>query len=83
MMIWSGRPTLMKSRKVYCPAGMTRALGGVENGDAKHIDAATVTAKRNGTGLTPIPMAHCRAIGAISTAVTVLLMKIVMTEVAK
>ena len=30
---------------------MTRAFGGVENGDAKHIDAATVTANRNGTGL--------------------------------
>ena len=62
---------------------MTSAFGGVEKGEAKHIDAATVTAKRNGTGLTPIPMAHCKAIGAISTAVTVLLMKIVITEVAK
>ena len=58
MMIWSGSPTLMKSMKVYCPAGITRALGGVENGDAKHKDAATVTANRNGSGLTPIPMAH-------------------------
>ena len=62
---------------------MTRALGGVENGEAKHIEAPTVTAKRNGTGLTPMPMAHWRAIGAISTAVTVLLMKIVITDVAK
>ena len=62
---------------------MTSAFGGVEKGEAKHIDAATVTAKRNGRGLTPIPMAHCKAIGAISTAVTVLLMKIVITEVAK
>ena len=69
--------------KVYCPAGITKALGGVEKGDAKHIDAPTVTANRNGIGLTPIPMAHCRAIGAIRTAVTVLLMKIVITEVAK
>lgn len=73
----------MKSMKVYCPAGITRALGGVENGEAKHIEAATVTANRNGSGLTPIPMAHWRAIGAIRTAVTVLLMKMVITEVAK
>ena len=34
--------------KVYCPAGMTSALGGVENGEAKHMLAPTVTAKRNG-----------------------------------
>ena len=73
----------MKSMKVYWPAGNTKALGGVEKGDAKHIDAATVTANRKGMGLTPIPTAHCRAMGAISTAVTVLLMKMVMIEVAK
>ena len=58
MMICSGRPTFMKSMNVYWPAGRTRALGGVENGDAKHIEAATGTANRNGRGLTPIPMAH-------------------------
>ena len=68
--------------KVYWPADITRALGGVENGEAKHMLAATVTANIKGTGLTPICMAHWRAIGAISTAVTVLLMNIVMTEVA-
>lgn len=62
---------------------MTRAFGGVEKGDAKHIEAATVTAKRNGIGLTPTPKAHCRAIGAISTAVTVLLINIVIIDVAK
>ena len=69
--------------KVYCPAGSTKALGGVEKGDAKHIEAATVTAKRKGIGLTPIPIAHCSAMGAMSTAVTVLLMNMVMIEVAK
>ena len=79
----SGSPTLTKSINEYCPAGITRALGGVENGDAKHIEAATVTANRNGSGLTPIPMAHCRAMGAISTAVTVLLMNIVISDVAQ
>ena len=68
--------------KVYCPADMTRALGGVENGEAKHMLAATVTANMNGTGLTPICIAHCRAIGAIRTAVTVLLMKMVIIDVA-
>ena len=73
----------MKSMKVYWPAGSTNALGGVEKGEAKHIDAATVTANKKGTGLTPIPMAHCRAMGAMSTAVTVLLIKMVMIEVAK
>ena len=83
MRICNGSPTLMKSIKVYCPAGNTRALGGVEKGDAKHIDAATVTAKRKGMGLTSMPTAHCRAMGAMSTAVTVLLMKMVISEVAK
>lgn len=39
---------------MYCPADITRALGGVENGEAKHMLAATVTANMNGTGLTPI-----------------------------
>jgi hypothetical protein len=73
----------MKSMKVYCPAGNTKALGGVEKGEAKHIDAATVTAKRKGMGLTPIPIAHCKAMGAMSTAVTVLLIKMVMMDVAK
>ena len=32
---------------------MTSALGGVEKGEAKHALAATVTAMRNGTALTP------------------------------
>ena len=68
---------------VYCPAGITKALGGVEKGEAKHILAATVTANRKGTGLTPICRALCRAMGAISTAVTVLLMNIVISEVVK
>lgn len=31
---------------VYCPAGITSALGGVENGEAKHMLAATVTANK-------------------------------------
>ena len=83
MIICRGKPTLIKSMKVYCPAGITRAFGGVENGEAKHIDAATETAKRKGIGLTPTPIAHCMAIGAISTAVTVLLINIVIIEVAK
>ena len=66
----------------YWPADITSAFGGVENGDAKHMLAATVTANINGTGLIPTGIAHCSAIGAISTAVTVLLMKIVMRDVA-
>ena len=66
---------------VYCPADITRALGGVENGDAKHMLAATVTAYMNGTGLTPVCIAHWIAIGAMSTAVTVLLINMVMIEV--
>ena len=68
---------------VYCPAGMTKALGGVEKGEAKHMLAATVTANRNGTGLTPICCALCSAMGANSTAVAVLLMNIVISEVVK
>ena len=68
---------------VYWPAGMTNVFGGVENGEAKHMLAATVTANMNGTGLTPICTALCMAIGAMSTAVTVLLMNIVMREAVK
>ena len=68
---------------VYCPAGITSALGGVENGEAKHILAPTVTANKKGTGLTPICMALCRAIGASKTAVAVLLINIVINEVVK
>ena len=62
---------------------MTRAFGGVENGDAKQRLAPNVTANRNGTGLTPTCMALLIAIGAISTAVAVLLINIVMKEVVK
>ena len=57
--------------KVYWPAGMTNALGGVENGDAKHMLAPRVTANRKGTGLTPICSALCKAMGASKTAVAV------------
>ena len=67
---------------VYCPADITKALGGVENGDAKHMLAATVTANMYGTGLTPICIAHWSAIGAMRTAVTVLLIKMVIIDVA-
>ena len=69
--------------KVYCPAGITRALGGVEKGDAKHMLAPSVTANRNGVGFTPTCMALCNAMGAKSTAVAVLLMNMVMSDVAK
>ena len=69
--------------KVYCPAGITRAFGGVEKGEAKHMLAPTVTANRKGVGLAPIPIALLRAIGAISTAVAVLLMNMVMSDVVK
>ena len=68
---------------MYCPAGFTNAFGGVENGDAKQRLAPNVTAKSMGTGLTPMLMAHFMAIGAMSTAVAVLLMNIVSNEVAK
>ena len=74
---------MMKSIKVYWPAGNTRALGGVEKGEAKHMLAATDTANRKAMGLTPMPTAHCRAMGAMSTAVTVLLIKMVIIDVAK
>ena len=69
--------------KVYCPAGITRALGGVENGEAKHMLAPTVTAKRSGTGLIPICAALCKAIGASNTAVAVLLINMVINDVVK
>ena len=69
--------------KLYCPADSTSALGGVEKGEAKHMLAATVTANMNGTGLTPSCSALCIAMGAISSAVTVLLMNIVIREVVK
>ena len=44
--------------------------------------AATVTARIMGTALTPTPCAADKAIGVISTAVTVLEMKNVSSEVA-
>ena len=67
----------------YCPAGITNAFGGVENGEAKHMLAATATANRNGTGLTSIANALLMAMGANNTAVAVLLMNIVMSDVVK
>ena len=68
---------------VYWPAGITSALGGVEKGEAKHMLAATVTPKSRGTGLIPTYMAQVRAMGAISTAVTVLLINMVIRDVVK
>lgn len=62
---------------------MTNAFGGVEKGEAKHMLAATVTANRNGIGLTSNWRALCKAIGAISNAVTVLLINMVISEVVK
>ena len=62
---------------------MTRALGGVENGDAKQRLAPSVTANNIGTGLTPICTALLIAMGAISTAVAVLLINIVINDVVK
>lgn len=61
---------------------MTKALGGVEKGDAKHMLAATVTAISIGTALTPCALAADKAIGAISTAVTVFEIKNVSSDVA-
>ena len=68
---------------VYCPAGITSALGGVENGDAKQRLAPKETANKNGIGLTPKDIALSRAMGAKRTAVAVLLMNIVINEVVK
>lgn len=82
-MICNGSPILIKSINVYRPAFMTKALGGVEKGEAKHILAATATANINGYGLTPIPIAACIAIGANNTAVAVLLTNIVSKDVQK
>ena len=62
---------------------MTSALGGVENGLAKHMLAATVTANRNGYGLTPSANADCMAMGEKSRAVAVLLMNMVRMDVAR
>ena len=62
---------------------MTSALGGVENGEAKHMLDATETANKKAVGLTPSPRAALKAIGAIRTVVTVLLMNNVMIEVTK
>ena len=50
---------------MYCPAGFTSALGGVENGDAKQRLAPKVTAKSIGTGLTPMLVAHCIAMAIL------------------
>ena len=60
---------------------MTSALGGVENGEAKHMLAPRVTAKRNANGLTLSSVAALMAIGAISTAVAVLLINIVSNDI--
>lgn len=65
----------------YCPAFITNALGGVENGDAKHMLAPSVTAKRNAYGLTPTCEAADMAMGAMSTAVAVLLINMVKSVV--
>ena len=62
---------------------MTSALGGVENGEAKHRLAPYVTANRKGKGLTPKATALCMAIGASRTAVAVLLMNRVISEVVR
>ena len=62
---------------------MTRALGGVENGEAKHMLAPRVTAKRNGSGLAPAPRATLMAMGDMRTAVAVLLMKNVSSVVVR
>ena len=67
----------------YLPADNTKALGGVANGLAKHILAATQVANKNGYGLTPRSIAARIAIGAKSTAVAVLLINMVNIEVAK
>ena len=55
----------------------------MENGDAKQRLAPSVTAKSIGIGLTSMLMAHFMAMGAISTAVAVLLMNMVSSDVAK
>ena len=52
------------------------------NGEAKHMLAATVTAISKGTALTPCAAAACKAMGAMSTAVTVFEMKNVSNDVA-
>jgi len=62
---------------------MTSALGGVENGLAKHMLAATVTANINGIGLTFTADAAASAMGANRTAVAVLLINNVSIEVEK
>ena len=62
---------------------MTRAFGGVENGEAKHMLAPTATAISMGYGLVPNDAADDIAIGAMSTAVAVLLINILRTDVAK
>ena len=49
---------------------MTSALGGVEKGEAKHMLAATVTAMSIGTAFTPLSLAALKAMGAISTQMT-------------
>ena len=62
---------------------MTSALGGVENGEAKHILAAIDTANNIDVGFIPNCCAALNAIGARSTAVAVLLINIVMSDVVK
>ena len=62
---------------------MSSGQPGVENGEAKHMLAPSVTANRNGYGLKPVSIADVSAMGAISTAVAVLLMNIVSSDVVK
>ena len=53
----------------------------MENGEAKHMLAPRVTAKRNANGLTLSSVAALKAMGAISTAVAVLLINIVSNDI--
>ena len=62
---------------------MTSAFGGVENGDAKHMLAPNVTANRNAYGVMFRPTALCIAIGAMRTAVAVLLRNRLRTDVVR
>ena len=78
-----GTPILKKSKNEYLPAAMTMALGGVATGVAKAMLAEKATAMTIGTGLTPSCCADKIATGYNNTAVAVLLMNWLKTEVTR
>ena len=81
-MTWRATPVLKKSPKRYPPGPMTRVFTGDAMGVAKAVEAAMATAMRKGSGACPASTATLSATGARRTAVAVLDMTWLSTEVA-